>query len=83
MSFLPRDKLRCYVLVAFDPTETIEVAETRCREVWETGCIPFVQLYQPPGDKRVAYPRDWRDFARRWERPAIIKARMRVIEGVR
>ena len=69
---LGRDKLRCYVLVAYNG-ESIDKAESRLREVWESGCMPFAQLYQPP-DEYIKYPKEWRDLARTWSRPAAMKA---------
>lgn len=68
-----RDRLRCYVLLAFQG-ETIEQAMDRLEAVWEIGCLPFAQLYQPPEVKRIKYPQEWHDLARAWSRPAITKA---------
>ena len=73
---LPQDKLRCYVLIAFDPQETISDAEERLKEVYRLGCLPFAQLYQPP-DKYIEYTRTWRTLARTWSRPAAMKAVMK------
>ncbi len=70
---LPFNRTRCYVLLKFDPSETIEMATARLRDVAEAGAMPFAQLYQPPA-KFIKYPREWRELARRWSRPAIIKA---------
>ena len=66
---LSRDKLRCYVLLKFNPDETISEATERLELIWEAGAIPFAQLYQPP-DKWIDYPREWRRLARTWSRPA-------------
>jgi len=74
---LPRNKVRCYVLLAFDPDETIADAEERLVEVYKVGALPFAQLYQPP-DRYIHYPKEWRILARTWSRPAAIKAVMRV-----
>lgn len=68
---LPRDKIRCYVLLAFDG-ETISKAEERLEAVWKLGAMPFAQLYQPP-DKYIYYSKEWKELARRWSRPAIMK----------
>ena len=73
---LPRDKVRCYVLLKFNPKETISDARERMELVWETGAMPFAQLYQP-ADKLIIYPQEWRDFARTWSRPAAMKAEMK------
>lgn len=75
LSFLPRQKLRCYVLLSHDG-KTLEQAEARLRDVWEAGAMPFAQLYQPPG-KRIQYEHDWKTLARTWARPAAMKAEMR------
>lgn len=69
---LPRQKVRCYVLVKFNPNETISEATERMLQVWKAGAMPFVQLYQPP-DKWIDYPQEWRYFARTWSRPAAMK----------
>lgn len=74
LSFLPRDKRRCYVLWAFGD-ESLEEGEARCRRVWEMGGLPFAQLYQPL-DGFVRYPTEWRARARVWQRPAATKAMM-------
>jgi len=73
---LPRDKVRCYVLLKYNPDETISDATERLIDVWHAGAIPFAQLYQPPEVKRIEYSKEWRDLARRWSRPAIIKSLM-------
>lgn len=73
---LPRDKVRCYVLLKFNPDETIAQATARLAEVWEAGAIPFAQLYQPP-DKWINYSKEWTRFTRTWQRPAATKAFMR------
>jgi len=77
LSFLPRNKLRCYVLCAYKGAGQ-EEAEERLRAVWDIGCLPFAQLYQPP-DQYIKYNKEWRDLARRWSRPAIIKSMMQHI----
>lgn len=74
---LPRGKVRCYVLLKFNPSETISEATERMIEIWGAGAMPFAQLYQPP-DKWIRYPKEWRGFARIWSRPPIMKAFMRL-----
>jgi hypothetical protein len=71
---LPRDKVRCYVLLAFHTT--IDECEERLRAVWRAGAMPFAQLYQPP-DRLIRYSQDWRHLQRTWNRPAAMKAHMR------
>ena len=68
LSFLNRRKLRCYVLIGFSG-ESITAARERLEAVWEAGCLPFAQLYQP-ADRRIDYSSDWRALAREWSRPA-------------
>lgn len=70
LAFLGRNKLFCYVLVG---RETIAQAETRLKAVWDAGCIPFAQLYQPP-DQFIQYDHAWRNLARTWSRPAAMRA---------
>lgn len=72
LKMFPRDKLRCYVLLAF-ANESIDEARERLEMVWEIGCLPFAQLYQPP-DRYIRYSKEWRNLAREWSRPAITKA---------
>lgn len=74
LSFLPRGKLRCYVLVGFGG-ESLERGEQRCRRVWELGGLPFAQLYQPLNGF-VPYPPEWKQRIRVWQRPAATKALM-------
>ena len=66
---IPRDKVRCYVLIGADYSKDID----RLMQVWEAGALPFAQLYQPP-DKFIEYSKQWRDLARNWSRPAIMKS---------
>ncbi len=68
---MPRDKMRCYVLIGFDG-EAISQATARLEGVWAAGCMPFAQLYQP-ADQWIDYPKEWRDLNRRWSRPAIMR----------
>lgn len=68
LPFLNRRQLRCYVLIGFGD-ETLSEAEKRLEQVWQAGCLPFAQLFQPP-DRYIQYPSDWRALARRWSRPA-------------
>ena len=75
---LLRQRVRCYVLLRFDATETISDATERLIEVWEAGAMPFAQLYQPT-DRYIQYSKEWRDLARAWSRPAITKSLMEKI----
>jgi len=70
---LERQKVRCYVLVKFNPDEAISEATERMEEVWRAGAMPFAQLFQPK-DKWIDYSGEWQRFARAWSRPPIMKA---------
>jgi len=72
---MPRDKVRCYVLLAFNG-ETISEATERLEEIYISGALPFAQLYQPP-TSRIVYSREWQHLARTWARPAAMKAVMK------
>jgi len=72
---LRSNKLRCYVMIG---RERIEQAEKRLEAVWEIGCLPFSQLYQPP-ERYIRYSRSWRDLNRKWSRPAAIRAAHREV----
>ena len=71
LAYLGRNKLRCYVMVGFRG-ETIGKAQERLQAVWDAGCLPFCQLYQPP-ERRLVYPQEWRNMQRLWSRPAATK----------
>lgn len=73
---MSRHKIRCYVLLKFNPFETLSDATERMHLIWEAGATPFAQLYQPP-DEYIRYPREWLLFARTWSRPAAIYAEMK------
>jgi len=75
---LPQDKIRCYVLLRYNPDETRLRALIRLLEVYEAGAIPFAQLYQPAG-QWIDYPIEWKRFARTWERPAGTKGFIKTI----
>ena len=73
---LPRQKVRCYTLIRFDLSETIESATERMKRVWSAGAMPSAQLYQP-ADEFIEYPKAWKGFERNWQRPAIMKTVMK------
>lgn len=75
LSFLGRNKLRCYVMIGFGD-ETISEAEDRLKEAWNIGCLPFSQLYQPP-EHYIQWSKDWRELNRNWSRPAITRTIMK------
>ena len=68
-----RRVIRCYAL---SYGKDMSADEARCEEIYASGAMPFVQLYQSGGDEKDRYPKEWREFQRNWSRPAIIKARM-------
>jgi hypothetical protein len=72
LSFLPRRKLRCYVLIGYGD-ETPEQARMRLETIWEVGVLPFAQLYQP-ADRWIDYSPGWRALQREWARPAAMFA---------
>jgi hypothetical protein len=72
LSFLGREKLRCYVLCGWNG-ETIEQAERRLEAVWQLGAMPFAQLYQP-ADRWIQYSGEWKRLQKLWSRPALTKA---------
>ena len=73
LSFLGRNKLRVYTMIGL---ESKQEAEKRMEKVWELGGMPFAQLYQPP-DRFIKYDWEWRNLARQWSRPAIMRVRNR------
>ena len=75
---LPHNKVRCYVLLRYDPNETRMRALIRLLEVYEAGAIPFAQLYQP-AEGEVNHPVEWKRFGRTWQRPAGTEAFIKTI----
>ena len=75
LHWLPRRKLRCYVLIGYDG-EAIADAEARLRAVWDVGVLPFAQLYRD-ADNSIRWPYEWRQLARTWSRPAAMFALMK------
>lgn len=72
-AFLPRRKLRCYVLIG-QPNDTLAKAEKRLREAWDAGTLPFAMLYHDDKGRPQSY--EWRQLQRNWARPAAIFATM-------
>jgi len=68
---LRRQKLRCYVLLGFR-NQTLAEAEERLQTVWDLGCLPFPQLYQPPGKKRQKYGAEWMQLAHKSSRSLLV-----------
>lgn len=66
-----RNQKHCYVLIGDDYVEN----ENRLMMVYRLGFLPFAQLYR--NDKNdIVYDKKWRDLARTWSRPAIMKTKM-------
>jgi hypothetical protein len=64
-----RSILRCYVLVGY-PGDTFQRAERRLETVVRLGLCPMAMLFR---DVSGSVPdREWRQFQRRWARPAMI-----------
>jgi len=70
-----RQSLRCYVLIGY-PKDTIEAAEKRLNEAMQAGFMPFAMPYRDNTGRRDP---DWKSFAWRWMRPAIISAKYKAI----
>lgn len=77
--YFRRDQLRCYVLIGYKD-DTIDKAESRLREAWEIGTLPFAMRYRTPEAKWESTflfkDRAWNLLARQWTRPAITKTIM-------
>jgi hypothetical protein len=74
LSSLGRNKLRVYTMIGFGK-ETPSKAEERLRTIWRLGGMPFAQLYQPEHEF-IEYSIEWKNLARNWSRPAIMKTIM-------
>jgi len=72
---MSREKVRCYVLLAYNG-ESMSKGIERLERAWHAGTVPFAQLYQPP-DEYIEYSQEWHKLARSWSRPAATKALMR------
>lgn len=66
--YFKRDKIRCYVLIGYKD-DTIEKAEIRLRKAWDIGTKPFAMLYRD--EQNSLHTKEWRQFQRKWARPAI------------
>lgn len=72
-----RNKIRCYSLIGHD----MEAEEQRNREIFRAGALPFSQLERDFSRTKTKYDKDWNQFQRMWQRPAITKAHMREVDG--
>ena len=66
-------KLQAYCLIGWRG-DSLDRAETRLRQCFEAGFIPFAMLYR---DGKNEPSKDWKRLARVWARPAIIFAKMK------
>ena len=66
-------RLRTFVLIGY-PMDTFEKADARLREMLGIGFTPDAMLWQPevPSAEKWRPAPIWRQFQRRWARPAII-----------
>ena len=71
-----RNHIYCYVL---SYGKDMEADNERAEKVFKTGAMPFMQLYRDFSETKTEYSKEWNDFARSWQRPAIIKAKMREV----
>ena len=70
-------RLNCYVLIGY-PRDTFSAAEQRLRSMLSLGFTPRAMLWRPddkPSQERYDPGKDWKQFQRRWFRPAIIHAK--------
>lgn len=75
-----REQLRCYVLIG-KHGDTLEKAETRLKEAWAMGTIPFAMRYRKPVDNfnesYVFRQREWNLLQHVWTQPREIKKIMK------
>jgi hypothetical protein len=69
-------RLRSYCMIGY-PKDTFDLAEGRLRALLSIGFTPFAMLWKPdtPSQEKHMPGPEWRAFARRWMRPAIIHRR--------
>lgn len=70
-------RLRCYVLIGY-PKDTFAAAEKRLQDMLALGFTPFAMLWKPDDDiksqEKWRPKPEWKQFQRRWARPALIHA---------
>ncbi len=66
-------RLRCYVLIG-QPGDDFSKADKRLTDMLRIGFTPMAMLWRPetPSAMKWAPSADWRQFQRKWARPAII-----------
>lgn len=67
-----RNKIHSYALIGDD----MDKNESRLREIYKAGAMPFAQLYRDFTDCKTEYNLEWKAFARMWQRPAATTAHM-------
>ena len=67
-----RNKIYAYVLIGDNMVQN----ENRLREVYNTGAMPFAQLFRNDSPVKNEYSEEWKRFHRMWSRPAAIYAHM-------
>lgn len=72
LAWLGRRKIRCYVMVGYGGATPAQDLD-RLEAVWDAGCLPFAQPYQPPAESRTNSP-ELRALVREWSRPAAMFA---------
>lgn len=77
---IPIAKRRCYVLIGFGG-ESLADAESRLETVFALGFLPFAQLYRDGSSNPTRWPREWRELARRWTRPAAYRQAAELATG--
>lgn len=61
-----QNHIYCFVLIGDDLIEN----ENRLKEVYRMGVKPFAQLFRDKGNS-IIYNKEWKQFVRKWSRPAI------------
>jgi len=70
-----QNKIHCFVLIGNDMIEN----QNRLREVYRLGAMPFAQLLR--NENNQSYTKEWKQFARKWSRPAIIRSINKIVKG--
>ena len=78
--YFRRDQIRCYVLIGYE-NDTLDKAESRLREAWEIGTLPFAMRYRTPkaewSGTFLFKQRAWNELAAKFTQPKITKAIMK------
>jgi hypothetical protein len=71
--------LRCYVLCAY-PKDTMEKANIRMQQAMAAGFTPMAMAWRGKDGKRLP---GWKQFQRKWARPALIHTKHNKQTGVK